>query len=296
MCYSQTVTVIATHSGKFHADDVFAIAALLLVYTNGARVARTREAAEIERADVVVDVGGISDPSKNRFDHHQVGGAGERPNKIPYAAFGLVWRKFGAELGGSEEVAAYVDDVLVAPVDANDNGVDLFVPKQSMLPYDLPSIVRAFNPTWQESPADLDNAFRESVGFAKRIVEREIARAKAIIGSRQHVKGAYETAGDKRVIVLDEDYSWKDTASKFPEPLFVVHPQNGTWRLYAVRDNPHVFKNRKDLPAEWAGLRDADFVKATGVLDAVFCHRNRFMAVAKTREGALGLAKRALED
>ena len=63
----------------------------------------------------------------------------------------------------------------------------------------------------------------------------------------------------------------------------------------AVRDNPHQFKNRKDLPAEWAGLRDAELARVTGVADAVFCHRNRFMAVARTKEGAVALAKLALK-
>jgi len=49
------------------------------------------------------------------------------------------------------------------------------------------------------------------------------------------------------------------------------------------------------LPAEWAGLRDAELARVTGVADAVFCHRNRFMAVARTKEGAVALAKLALK-
>ena len=75
-----------------------------------------------------------------------------------------------------------------------------------------------------------------------------------------------------------------------------MHPQGETWRLYCVRDNPHVFTNRKDLPKAWAGLRDEELAKATGIKDAVFAHRNRFMAVAKTREGAIALAKIALNS
>ena len=75
-----------------------------------------------------------------------------------------------------------------------------------------------------------------------------------------------------------------------------MHPQGETWRLYCVRDNPHVFTNRKDLPKAWAGLRDEELAKATGIKDAVFAQRNRFMAVAKTREGAIALAKIALNS
>ena len=52
--------------------------------------------------------------------------------------------------------------------------------------------------------------------------------------------------------------------------------------------------NRRDLPEGWAGLRDKELARVTGVSDAVFAHRNRFMAVAKSKEGAIALAKLAL--
>jgi len=288
------MATIITHSGKFHADDVFAVAALLLHLGDG-EIIRTRDPNIIESGDYVVDVGGVFDAKRNRFDHHQVGGAGNRPHGIPYAAFGLVWSAYGASIAKNAETAERVDDILVAPVDANDNGVDLMLPKhEHVLPYDLPDVIRAYIPTWQEGNAGQDQAFFEAVSFAKRIIEREIRRAEAVVASREKVAVAYREADDKRLIVLDEDYSWKDTISAFPEPLYVVHPQNGTWRVFCVRDNPYLFANRKDLPESWAGLRDAELAKVTGVADAVFVHRNRFMAVTKTKEGAVALAKLAL--
>lgn len=295
MCYSHSMQTIATHSGKFHADDVFAVATLLLSLKPKSPVlVRTRDPEQLKTADFVVDVGGIYDPKAYRFDHHQVGGAGKRQSDIPYAAFGLVWKEFGTELSGSDEVALRVDEVLVAPIDANDNGVNLSVPKHTIAPYDISDAVRSFIPTWQEGDEGHDAAFDEAVALARRIIEREIKRAQAVVASREKVGEAYERAADKRLIILDEDHSWKDAISSFPEPLYVIHPQNGTWRIYAVRDNPHVFMNRKDLPASWKGLRDAEFALATGVADALFCHRNLFMAVAGSKEGALKLARAAL--
>ena len=41
-------------------------------------------------------------------------------------------------------------------------------------------------------------------------------------------------------------------------------------------------------------LTDEEFEKITGVEGAVFCHRTLFMAVAKSKEGAIKLAKLAL--
>ncbi len=287
--------VIVTHDGKFHADDCFAVAALLLLEKD-AKVVRTRDEKLFASADFVVDVGGVADGARNRFDHHQRGGAGERSNGIPYAAFGLVWKKFGAELSGSEEAAASLDARLVAPIDAHDNGVDIVSPRfDAVHPYEISDAIKSFTPSWEEEQ-NLDARFADAASFAKRILEREIARSQARLKGIRAVIAAYEAAADKRLIILPEDYSWKETLATFPEPLFVVHPQDGKWRLACVRDNPSVFKNRKDLPESWAGLREEELAKVTGVADAIFCHRNRFTAAARSRGGVLALANLALAD
>lgn len=285
---------IVTHDGKFHADDVFAVATLLLLEP-GAVVTRTRSEERIKNGDIVVDVGGVYDASAKRFDHHQVGGAGIRENTIPYAAFGLVWKEFGEMLTKDAQVACRVEEVLVVPVDANDNGVDISIPSlKDISVYDISDAIRSFVPTWLERDEDMDTRFKEAVSFAKKIVLQEIGRAKAVVAGEKRVEELYQLAEDKRLIILDEDYSWKGALARHKEPLYVVHPQNESWRLYCVRDNPHLFVNRKDLPKAWAGLKGAEFSKVTGVPDVIFAHRNCFMAVAKSREGVLKLAALAL--
>ena len=72
---------VATHPGTFHADDVFAIAALRLAHVQ-VEIVRTRDEEAQAAADVRVDVGGRSDPATGDYDHHQRGGAGERANGI----------------------------------------------------------------------------------------------------------------------------------------------------------------------------------------------------------------------
>src|SRR3990167_7769204 len=113
---------IITHSGSFQADDIFAVAILLLA-VGESEVIRTRDKDQIAAADYVVDVGMVYDPAQNRFDHHQPGGAGERPNGIPYASCGLVWKEFGEMLAGGKEEADLIDTNLMQPLDAHDNGV-----------------------------------------------------------------------------------------------------------------------------------------------------------------------------
>ena len=106
----------------------------------------------------------------------------------------------------------------------------------------------------------------------------------------------YQNTKDKRIIILDESYSYEDTLNNFSEPLFVVYPRvnDVSWGVKAVRKDPKTFKNRKDFPKSWAGLRDEELQKITGISDAIFCHRGLFMAVAKTKEGAIKLAELAL--
>ncbi len=65
--------IIATHNGKFHADEVFAISLLRrLERFAEAEIIRTRDTELLKTADVVVDVGGQYDPATDRYDHHQV--------------------------------------------------------------------------------------------------------------------------------------------------------------------------------------------------------------------------------
>lgn len=286
---------IVVHDGSFHADDVFTVASLKRLYPD-AEIIRTRDEKLIAKGDIVADVGGVYDADKNRFDHHQFGGAGARVNGIPYAAVGLVWKKFGEQIAGGKEEALIIENRLIAAIDGPDNGVALsegFKFKET-LPYNPGAMVEAFNPTWREDESLEDTYFMDAVSVASKILEREIIRANDAVVGYQQIRTAYETAIDKRVIILDKSYPWSDVAYTFPELLFVIVPDADRWKVRTVSDG--VFRNRKDFPASWAGLRDADLAKVTGVSDALFCHNKRFIAVAQSKQGALALAKLALVE
>ena len=53
------------------------------------------------------------------FDHHSEPREC-RPNGVPYAAFGLLWRVLGAQLVG-EHQARLLDENFIQPLDLNDN-------------------------------------------------------------------------------------------------------------------------------------------------------------------------------
>lgn len=286
---------VITHSGHFQPDDVFAIAALQLLLGDFELV-RTRDPEVIKTGDWVVDVGREYDPEKMRLDHHQEGGAGKRENGIPYSSIGLVWKHYGAEICGSAEVAQKIDEKLIQALDATDNGVSFYEAKD-VYPYLLDDALFSFNSTWKEGE-HFDEGFIEAVGIAKRILVREIQRTKDAIEARDFVERAYMDTKDKRILIFDAPYPTNGFLETHSEILFIVKPEVdfSKWKVNAVRAEEHRFKNRKDLPAAWAGKEGEELQVITGVADAMFCHNGRFVAGAKTKEGAVALAKLAIES
>ena len=297
---NNTIKKIITHNGSFHADDIFSCAAVSLTLEKkweDFEIVRTRDEEVIASGDYVFDVGGKYDETMNRFDHHQRGGAGKRENGIEYASFGLVWKKFGTELCGSAEAAKMIDERLASPVDAFDNGIDLVELKRGVYPYMIQFAFTAMEPTWREKDLNNDDMFKKSVEMAKMVLKREIKHAQDALEADKAVREIYEHAEDKRIIILDKDYPSDFLENDFPESFFVVYPRSdGTWGAKTVRPEADSFRNRKDFPSAWAGLRNEEAAEATGVPDAIFCHRARFMAVARSREGAIKLAELALES
>ncbi len=293
--------ILVTHSGSFHSDDIFATAVLSFVLEKEGQefeVIRTRDPETIKNADFVYDVGGIYDETINRFDHHQVGGAGKDESGIEYSSFGLVWKKFGKDLCGSEKIANMIRRKLVAPIDGPDNGMDIYTPNfENISPYTIQSYFFSIQPTWREDGSNIDKLFLECVETARAILKREMTLATDLIYAEDKVMEIYNNTEDKKILVLDSHYPFDDILFKIPEPLFIIYPRpDNTWGIRAVRANPKSFKNRKDFPSTWAGLKDEELQKMTGVDDAVFCHRALFLCVAKSKEGAIKLAQIAVES
>jgi uncharacterized UPF0160 family protein len=77
--------------------------------------------------------------------------------------------------------------------------------------------------------------------------------------------------------------------------LYVVRPAGNGWTVSAVPPERGSFGQRQPLPEAWAGLRDGELAQVTGVADASFCHPARFVCGAQSREGAVALARRAVD-
>jgi uncharacterized UPF0160 family protein len=285
---------IATHSGGFHTDDVFALATLQLLYgIENVEVIRTRDESVLETAEVVVDVGGVYDLARQRFDHHQ-NGAPVRTNGVPYAAFGLVWKEYGAKVAGSQAVADEIERLLVLAVDAGDSGISLYtLTNPEVVPYELYQITRSFLPAWG-SDKNKDEAFLEAVDFARTLLSRVIVQKQAEQNMKQLIADVYENTEDKRVLVFDKPVS-AVACIQFPEVVLVVCPddssENNNWTATTVRKEYSSFEARVKFPDSWGGLRDAELVEASGISDAVFCHKAGFLFVAGSKVGVMNGVK-----
>ena len=272
--------LLVTHSGTFHLDDAFAYAALRLAL--GLRepgrdhaLARTRDTAVIAEADLAWDVGAVYDAAAGRFDHHQRGAPVRDDDGLPYSAAGLVWRHHG-------EAAVRA---LLEPSGAGG----------------LASLVEDLNPPW-DSPsvgdrAAEDAAFLRAADLAEGFLRRRVEAVRARLAAEAVVLAAHARSADPRVLKLGRKLPWEGPVFAHALPvLYAVYPvPNGNWMVDAMPPEPGSFAQRLPLPDAWAGLRGADLAAASGVPDAVFAHARRFVGAARSREGALAMARRAIE-
>lgn len=288
---------VATHSGSFHADDVFAVAILKIWAEQNNRrlkVVRTRDPEIIEEADFVVDVGEKYDPEKNRFDHHQPG-APTRENGIPYAAIGLVWKHYGEKICG-KEAAERVEKSLIFSLDAKDNGIAITSSNHPDIRDHVTSdVIFNFSPTWQEPESATFTNFKKAVGFAEEILRREIKKAEAEIEGNKITRETIEKQGHPEILVLDRYVSYTDEVAKDKNIKFVITPgTENDWTIKSGRDDPDNYVDRARMPENWWGLRDEKLEKASGIKNAYFCIKVGWYGKAKTKEAAIEMARKSL--
>jgi len=283
---------VATHSGSFHADDVFAMAILRLCFDD-VKVIRTRDPDEFNAADMRVDVGMKYDPKTHDYDHHQPEGAGERYD-VPYAAAGLVWKHFGRDLTENDDAFEYVEQKIIMPIDAADNGVSTFE-VTSIAPFTIQDAIKVLNPGWTDTRG-VDTLFDEAVGIATMILKKTIERANGLVKADKLVREAIKNS-PKDYVILETFCPWKKRVIEESEAKFAIYPSmEGNWNVQGVPLAEEKFEVRASLPEEWAGLTGEELAKVSGVDDAVFCHRKRFIAAARSKKGALEMVKKALRQ
>ncbi len=314
---------IATHSGSFHADDVFGVGVLMGVFPSHTLV-RSRNNERIAAADFAVDVGAIWDVATGRFDHHQRGFSGARAAQlhdgvekpgVGYASAGLVWSVFGSAYAQTvaaacgqtldatalEEIAHSIDHSLVQYLDIVDTGQG----DVAAGIFGLSALIAQLNTNWMEetglsseAKAQLqERRFLEAIAITRKFLDRAIIKKIAQIRSKHIVRAAPRLLNGRVLHLSEGGMPWTSVVlDEMPEVLFVIYPDSDgeQHQIKTVPVQAGSFASKKDLPASWSGLREQELAAVTGVADSVFCHSNLFIAGARSLQGALRLAELAL--
>lgn len=278
-----------THSGQFHADDVCSAWLLRRLNPDIEFIRVNKVPDNIKDNTIVFDI------SMGQFDHHQPNRL-VRPDGIPYAAFGLLWKEFGHILvNNNQDAFELFDRTYVLPVDAYDNGIKLEISGPVLM---FSVAVATLNQNWDsnESP---DKLFNDAINWASFFLDRALESVLSKTRAKDLVEQAIDRSTDG-ILVLEQFVPWQEWVNTSTNPKaqgikFCIYPSNrggdvtqGVPKVLGQRGN------RMDFPTTWRGLSSAELAKVTGVKDAEFCHMAGFIAGASSKEGAIELAKLAI--
>lgn len=283
---------IATHDGKFHADEVFAIAILKKVYKN-IEVIRTRDKNLLSQVDMRIDIGGEYNSITGDFDHHQKSFDMAQESGIPYSTVGLIWKHFGKKIVKSDDAWERIRRGLIEFLDAHDTGIEYSNSKLSI--YSVGSVIGSFNTVRGEKDNE-EEQFNKALDCASDILNNEIRRAENYAEGLEIVKKAIKDNPHEKFILLEEGLP-KGPIMDETDILYIVSSRrDGKWGSIAVQKESTSFDNRKDFPKTWGGLTDEELEKVTRVAGATFCHKNLFYCVAKTKESIIELTKKSINN
>ncbi len=183
---------VITHGGSHHADDVFGLALVEMLY---GEIKVCRLPYDMETVVKTTENQIVFDVMGGKYDHHQPGGNGIHPvinqgsTPIPYASFGLLFKAFGKKLLQKMGITGreldytweFLELFLVRGVDAADNGI--YPVLKGTEKYRIPSIsfiISLLNEDDDERPEDDDKneGLKLAISFATNVTKIMIEKAR----------------------------------------------------------------------------------------------------------------------
>lgn len=287
-----------THSGSFHADDIFAT--IFLSKLQDVLLFRTTEISDDINCSskIVYDIG------MKEFDHHGPD-ARIRKNGIKYSSFGLLFEKYGKEYlkkQNIEDIETCYQEFLkefVLQIDAIDNGIFPPNPKEYQITT-LSHVIEMFNPTWKEDITS-DEAFLNAIKIAEIIFARIEKRIIDKASAKKIIENQIKQAQDK-ILILNQYIPFMDHLLNSKEPiakeiLFAIFPSNREgYNIRAINVEPGTHQNRLDFPKKWGGKTKEELQNMTNIKTFRFCHTNLFLCSTDTLEDAIKVAKLAINE
>ena len=320
---------IGTHNGTFHCDEVLACSMLkYLPEYKDAEIVRTRDQSQLDLCDIVVDVGGVFDPKRHRYDHHQKTFNDSMKTLIPgkkwetkLSSAGLIYAHFGQKVIAQilqtkdqdliEKIYDKVYEKFMEEVDAVDNGIATHdgVPRYHVTTT-ISSRVANFRPAWNDEKQDFDAGFYKAMKMVSQEFEDRVQfyanvwwPARSVVAKalekrfEVHASGRILDFGDTCCPYKEHLFELEEEQSLAGQILYVLFEDgtNKNWRVGTVPVHPQSFECRKTLKEDWKALRGADLDAKSGIQGCVFVHAAGFIGGHDNRQGALQMAIQSLE-
>lgn len=273
--------------------------------------------------DVIVDVGAKYDPPTGRFDHHhkEFDETFSPQHHTKLSSAGLVYKHFGREflpiLAEKTDLDAKDVELLylkcyekyIECIDAIDNGISAYpsdIKPKYRFGANITSIVDRLNPINDDEnhQTQFEKAMELIGSDFQRMVYKLVHKW---LPARQVVQSCLEKCHDYdqqgRIMVLHACIPWKEHVLDMENEIgvrvyFVLFQDthNLNWMVQAVpASRESEFSIRLSLPEKWCGVRDDELDKISGIENCIFVHAGGFIGANRTFEGALEMAKTALD-
>lgn len=327
---SEKAAKIGTHDGTFHCDEVLACALLkLLPHYKNATIVRSRQQSVLDTCDIVVDVGQEYDPSRHRYDHHMrdfkesISTVMKEPRykwTIKLSSAGLIYCHFGHEILRTilpdvtedkviDQIFIKVYDSLIKEIDAIDNGVPMYdgEPLYQIVTH-LSARVGSLNPQWNNlDNINIEERFEKAMDLVLKEFQEFVQYAKNVwLPARDVVRRAienrFEVDSSGEIIALSQTAPWKEHLFQLEEEMNISPPikytifgDRDSYRVQCVPVTQGSFVCRLFLPEKWGGLSNHMLEETCEIEGAKFVHSTGFIGGHNTRDGALAMARKALE-
>ena len=268
-------TVIGTHNGVFHADEVLAIALLLwqLNYElEEVRIIRSRDENMLALADATVDVGGRYDESKNYFDHHQF----EKTNSLyGKSSAGLV--------AMSMDLTQYPTlNRLIKDVDDQDTGIKV------QEEFHFCRIISTYNCTDIHS-LNQNVAFEDAVAFTINLVKNLAFKDLQENTQKENAKKFKILKYDDLLVAIsDREMPWVHTKHFAGlADLVVRYDKNEeNWAVQTVQLNASSYDTKHSI--EPRGTNNEIFVHKAGFIGK-YLEENNYVTIKLKKIGEVGI-------
>ena len=262
---------IGVHNSVFHSDELIAIALIRIATGDDIEVVRSRDELVLGECEILVDVGGVYDALKQKYDHHQFN---ETSKYYGLSSAGLVLKDVIDSLthfyDGIEDIVQ-----LVKAVDARDTRVGYDVSNVYEPLFDAISHCNTVDPMSKSQ----DDRFIEVLDKVEDIILTLLTKD---IDAYTKQLEAFETLAES----YDKDNELVfEMREAFTEDVdeVVVAKFFPNWRAIS-RDTGKCFIMPGDKTSQYKIMTDTSKYQIATTKDEVFTHFNGFISVVEPKE------------